>query len=163
MDEYVEHMVKRKDSPLWKAAFVVAIALTLVSLFLALQYAFALLLLLAMCALVYVVWLFSNVEYEYTYFGGGMELDEVLNKSRRRKLVDTNASELILVAPKNSDSAKTEMSGAKIVDYSGMGPEELKYAYIYMRNGQKYCMYIEGSDELIKQIRRNTPQKYKAY
>jgi len=163
MDEYVEHMVKRKDSPLWKAALAGAIVLTLILLFLALQYAFALLLLLAMCAVVYVVWLFSNVEYEYTYFGGSFELDEVLNKSRRRKLVDTNASELILIAPKNSDSAKTEMGNAKILDYSGMGPEDQKYAYIYVRNGQKYCMYIEGNEELIKQVRRNTPQKYKSY
>ncbi len=163
MDEYVEHMVKRKDPYYWKIAFIAAIVLTVISLFLALQYAFALLLLLAMMAVVYVIWLFSNVEYEYTYFSGSFELDEVLNKTRRRKLVDTNSEELVLFAPKNSDVAKTEIGNAKILDYSGMGPEDKKYAYIYVRNGNKVCMYIEGTEELLKQIRRNTPQKYKAY
>ncbi|OON87046.1 hypothetical protein BXO88_05795 [Oribacterium sp. C9] len=163
MDEYVERMVKRNDPVYWKAAFVGALVLTVISLFLALQYAFALLLLLAMIAADYGIWLFSSVEYEYTYFGGSFELDEVLNKSRRRKIVETNAEELVLFAPKNSDAAKTEMGNAKILDYSGNGPEDKKYAYIYVRNGNKVCMYIEGNDELVKQVRRNTPQKYKAY
>ncbi|MBP3240918.1 MAG: hypothetical protein J6M92_10305 [Oribacterium sp.] len=163
MDEYVEHMVKRNDPVYWKAAFVGAAVLTVISLFLALQYAFALLLLLAMIAADYAIWLFSSVEYEYTYFGGSFELDEVLNKSRRRKIVETNGEELVLFAPKNSDSAKTEMGNAKIVDYSGNGPEDKKYAYIYVRNGNKVCMYIEGNDELVKQVRRNTPQKVKMY
>ncbi|MCR4833258.1 MAG: DUF6106 family protein [Butyrivibrio sp.] len=163
MDEYVEHMVKRKDPFYWKIALVASVALTIISLFIALQNAFGLLLLLAMIAVVYVVWLFSKVEYEYTYFSGGFELDEVLNKTRRRKIVDTNAEELVLIAPKNSDSAKTEMSGAKVVDYSGDGPEDMKYVYIYTRNGNKTCMLIEGNDSFIKQVRRNTPQKYKAY
>ena len=55
------------------------------------------------------------------------------------------------------------MGNAKIVDYSGNGPEDKKYAYIYVRNGNKVCMYIEGNDELVKQVRRNTPQKVKMY
>ena len=107
------------------------------------------------------VWLFSKVEYEYTYVGGGFTMDQILNKTRRRQLVDTNASELIVLAPQNSDAVRSELQNAKIIDCAGECPADRKFGYVYNRAGQKTCIYIEVTDALLREARRCTPQKVK--
>ena len=99
MDDYIEHMTKGKQPAYWTVLLVIAGALSVLSLLFAFYNVFGILLFIAVSLGTYVVWLFSKVEYEYTYVGGGFTMDQILNKTRRRQLVDTNASELIVLAP----------------------------------------------------------------
>ena len=161
MDDYIEHMTKGKQPAYWTVLLVIAGALSVLSLLFAFYNVFGVLLFIAVSFGTYVVWLFSKVEYEYTYVGGGFTMDQILNKTRRRQLVDTNASELIVFALQNSDAVRSELKNAKIIDCAGDCPADRKFGYVYNRAGQKTCMYIEVTDALLREARRCTPQKVK--
>lgn len=160
-NEYVEHIVKRRDPAYIKVLLVAAGLLTLVLLLLSLSSPILLLLFFGGAALTYYLWLKSHTEYEYLYIDGTLSVDEIMNKSRRKQLLETRGEELLLAAPKNSDAVKDQLPGAKIQDLSGDGPEDRKYAYIYARNGERYCIYIEATEALLREIRYHAPQKMK--
>ncbi len=162
MDNYVEHLVKRKDPGYFMALKILCIAMDVVFLLIAFLFVPGIIFLILSVVLTYFVFLNASVEYEYLYMSGMFSVDEVLNKSRRRKKLETNGEELVLIAPKNSASAKDELRGpCKIMDISGNGAENLKYAYIYMRNGEKHALIIEMTDALLKEMRFHTPSKVK--
>lgn len=163
MDDYIEHMTKRKNPAYWNLLLVLSIVLAAASLLFAFYNVFGILVFIAVTGLVYVTWLFSKVEYEYIYVGGSFAMDEILHKSRRRKLADTNASELIVLAPMESDAVRAELTGAKLVDCAGECSKDRRYGYVFLRNGQKTCLAIEMTDGLLREARRCTPQKVKQY
>lgn len=162
MDNYVEHMVKRKDPGYFLLLKLACVILDIFALIIALSNAYGLILLILAGILSYIVWLFSSVEYDYLYMSGSFTVEQILNRSRRKKLLDTNASELLLVAPKGSASAKDMLGqGLKTMDLSGTGDESRKYAYIMTRNGEKHCYYIDMPEKLLKEMRYHTPSKVK--
>lgn len=161
-NSYVEHLVKRKDPSYWTLLKILSYVLAAAGLLISMSTAFGFLLLLAAAALVYVIHLFSSVEYEYLYIEGSFSVDEVLNRSRRRKLVDTGKDELILAAPQNSDAVKEEMrNGGKLTDLSGNCDANRKYVYICQQKGQKKYLLIEMTDELLRDMRYYSPSKVK--
>jgi hypothetical protein len=160
---YVEHLVKGKESILWKLLFGLAVILAAGSLWFAMVNVFGILLFIACSVAVYFVWLNSSIEYEYLYIDGEFSVDTVLHKSRRRKLVNVKASDLIICAPVNSEDAKYNANGAKLLDVSGQCPDSRKYVYVYNQGSQKYAMTFEMTDALEKEIRYYTPQKYKQF
>ena len=139
MDDYIEHMTKGKQPAYWTVLLVIAGALSVLSLLFAFYNVFGILLFIAVSFGTYVVWLFSKVEYEYTYVGGGFTMDQILN----------------------SDAVRSEVKNAKIIDCAGDCPVDRKFGYVYNRAGQKTCMYIEVTDALLREARRCTPQKVK--
>lgn len=162
MDNYVEHLVKRKDPAYFALLKILCVLLDILALFLALNTLVGILLLILAAVLTYFVWQYASVEYEYLYMGGNLTVDEVFNKSRRKTLMETNREELVLIAPKSSTSARDELRGdCKIMDISGAGAENLKYAYIFSRNGQKHCFYIEMTEQLLREMRYHSPSKVK--
>ncbi len=163
MDDYIEHMTKRRNPAYWSLLLVLTIVLAAASLLFALYNVFGILVFIAVTGLVYLVWLFSKVEYEYSYVGGSFTMDEILNKSRRRKLADTNASELLVLAPMESDAVRAELPGAKLVDCAGDAPKDRRYGYVFQRDGQKTCLCIEMTDALLREAWRCSPQKVKQY
>ena len=161
MDDYIEHMTKGKQPAYWTVLLVIAGALSVLSLLFAFYNVFGILLFIAVSFGTYVVWLFWKVEYEYSYIGGAFTMEKILNKSHRRPVADTSASELIVLAPQNSDAVRSEVKNAKIIDCAGDCPADRKFGYVYNRAGQKTCLYIEVTDALLREARRCTPQKVK--
>lgn len=162
-NSYVEHLVKGKDSILWKALFVVSVILAAVSLGFAMVNMFGILLFIAFSVVVYFVWLNTSIEYEYLYIDGEFSVDAVLHKSRRKKLVNVKASDLIICAPVNSDEVKYNANGAKLLDVAGECREQDRYVYVYNQGSQKVAMTFEMTEALEKEIRYYTPQKYKKF
>ncbi|NWO21391.1 hypothetical protein HW273_05715 [Oribacterium sp. oral taxon 102] len=162
MDNYVEHLVKRKDPGYFMILKLLCIVLDIFGILAAFRFVPGLLLLLLAGILSYFVWLYASVEYEYLYMAGNFTVDMVLNRSRRRKKLETNAEELILIAPKSSSTARDALrSPCRVMDLSGNGPENLKYAYIFSRGGEKQCCYIEMTDKLLRELRFHSPSKVK--
>lgn len=162
-NEYVEHLVKRKDPVYWRLLLAVAVIATVFSLIFALFNLFGILLFIAMTAVVYFVWLFSNVEYEYLYIDGEFSVDEVQNKTRRRKLVNVRQSDLIICGPENNDDVRYNMNGAAVMDVSGGCDQSRRYVYIFTGRGRKVAMLFEMTEALKREIRYYTPQKFREY
>ncbi len=159
MDNYVEYLVKGENPVLWKALFVILLALDLCCVLLALSSFWGMLILLPLLFLTYQAWLNMSVEYEYLYIGGSFSIEKILNKSSRKSVLDTNNEELLLVGPVSLPEVKAAVSSSVVKDYSGKGGDERKYAYIYQRNGQKYLVYIDMPEKLLREMRQHSPSK----
>ena len=162
-DYYVEVLVKRnvdkekKKRKLIMLAmmtmlFVLGIAIkSLISFFL-----------LAVCALGY-YFLVQNycVEFEYFYMDGELTITKILNKSRRKKVLELNDGVIKLIAPVNSAEVKA-FNNLEKKDCTANEASDIPYAVVYMDNELKR-VDIQMNDELYKEFKRNMPYKIKDY
>lgn len=114
-------MVNRKKSMLMQVCGALLLALTLTSLVLSCLFAPLLVLVAAVFAGgFYFVYLYSNLEYEYSYFDGEVRFAKVMNKSRRKELKGYTMDEVVQIAPAGArEVMKYEMDkNVKKKDYS---------------------------------------------
>lgn len=162
-NSYVEQIVKRKDPPYALLAKAGAVVLCVIGVLAAMSTLFGIVVLAAAAVLTYFVWLNMNVEYEYCYFEGGLTVDKILNRSKRKRILDSEKEELVMIAPKDSTEAKDAMGrNAKVADFTSGAQDARKlYAYVYRKDGALQAAYIEPNEEMLKHMRYCTPSKVK--
>ncbi len=159
-DAYVEHLVKRKTPPYAIAVKVLLGILFAVALFMALTTYIGILVLLAVCALSYFVLLNLNIEFEYLYIDGQLSIDKILNRNKRKKMLECDKDSLLMLAPLDSYVLKDyEGTGVKVIDCSSGRADAKKYAFIYQSGQQRMKVIIEPNDKLLQCIRNTTPRK----
>ena len=98
-DYYTEQLVKkrpgRKDLAI-KTGLIVLTVLTVLIVFI-----FPVGLILPILAIVLDVIMFRrlNVEYEYLYVNGDLDIDKIMNRAKRKRMFSMNVSEMELLAP----------------------------------------------------------------
>ena len=101
-DSYKEILIKRNTPVGNKILKGLLIALAAISIFIGLVFWP---LLIVGAVLVVVCWLFVpklEVEYEYLYVNGELDIDAIYSKQKRKKMGSYDASELEILAPENS-------------------------------------------------------------
>ncbi len=158
-DVYVECLVKQKTSLKARILQIFLIVLAVIFFFATpfVYAAFFLMLLAAGGA--YLVYLFTNLEYEYLYLDRELTVDKVMARSRRKRIGTYGLDRIEIMAPVNShrlDSYKNRP--VKVKDYS-VGEElqpDLRYA-MYFEGGEK--IILSPSPELIKAMKNAAPRK----
>lgn len=159
---YIEHIVARKDPAYAPIAKVGLLVLVMLSLLLAITSLYGILVLIVVGLGAYWAMLNLRVEYEYLYMEGSFSADKILNRSRRKKLVDTDKAELLMIAPWDSTEARDAMGGqCKQLDLSSRRAGQPLYAYVFQKGGERKALKIEPTEEMLKQMRYFTPSKVK--
>lgn len=158
-DVYVECLVKQKTSLKARILQIFLIVLAVI-FFLAMPFVYAAFFLMLLAAGgAYLVYLFTNLEYEYLYLDRELTVDKVMAKSRRKRIGTYGLDRIEIIAPVNShrlDSYKNR--SVKVKDYS-VGEElqpDLRYA-MYFEGGEK--IILSPSPELIKAMKNAAPRK----
>ena len=101
-DFYTEQLVKRKASMGTMVAKAALIALTVVSLLS--FFLFPLGILFFGIMIVADIFLFRqlDLEFEYLYVNGDLDIDKIMAKQKRKRVFQTNVSELEVIAPTGS-------------------------------------------------------------
>lgn len=161
-NSYVEEIIKRKDPAYAIPAKIGTAVLCMLGIILAMTTLAGIVVLAAAAVLAYFVWLNLKVEFEYLYIDGAFSADKILNKSRRKKMLDSGKEDLVMIAPKDSTEAKDAMGrNAKVMDLSSGKPDAKVYAYVYRSNGELRAAYIEPNEDMLKHMRYFTPSKVK--
>ena len=96
---------------------------------------------------------FLNVEYEYIYTNGELDIDIIYNRSRRKRLFSVMVKEFEIMAHVE-DKAQTGAFGSAqetINCHSGeAGPNT--YAFLATINGKKAKVVFEPNDKMLKAI-----------
>ncbi|MCC8136744.1 MAG: DUF6106 family protein [Clostridiales bacterium] len=106
-----------------------------------------------------------EVEYEYLYVNGELDIDAIYSKQKRKRICSYDMEHLEVLAPAKSHALDSYLNrqGAKYDDYSsGKAPEK---SYILVFNevkGQK-MIEVELDDAIIADIRRIAPRKVNLY
>jgi len=93
----------------------------------------------------------QNIEYEYSFTNGDLDIDIIYNKSRRKRLFSSSVKDFEIMAPVQDTAHTHELSGAQETkDYSSgiAGPNT--YAFITAYKGKRLKIIIEPNDMMLK-------------
>ena len=99
----------------------------------------------------------TDLEFEYLFVNGELDIDKIMAKSKRKRVKNLNISECDLMAPLNSHRMDYYNSNQKlkIQDFSSGNPEHKRFAII-ARDGADTCKVIIEPDETLAKTMRNT-------
>ena len=167
-DTYCEMIIKRKmTSGGLLARFFAIVATTLVILLG--------LLVLGVYGLIagfFLVWLdmviFRNtdVEYEYQYISGDLDIDVIYGRTKRKRARKFDMRKIEVLAPINSDKIKSIQGNrhVKVCDYSSGYTDRKKYAFITtMEEGEIIKVVFEPTEAMVNAIKFVAPSKVHMY
>ena len=159
-DNYVEWLVKRKDPAYALPAKIGLVVVCVLALFLALQTMWGIIVLFAAVAAAYFSFLGLSVEYEYLFAEGGLSVDRIMGKSRRKKAFDCEKEEVQILAPADSYVLKDyEKQGAKVMDFTSGRKEAKVYAMICQKGPESLKVLIEPNARMLNAMKRSLTRK----
>ena len=162
-DNYVEWLVKRKDPVYALPVKILMAVLCAVCAFFAIQTVFGVLFLIAAGVGSYFVFLNLSVEYEYLFAEGGLSVDRIMGKARRKRVFDCEKEDVQAVAPADSFVLKEyERQEMKVKDYSSGVAGAKVYALIYQKGGENCKVLFEPNERMTAAMRRAYPRKFTA-
>ena len=102
-----------------------------------------------------------NLEYEYLYVNGELDIDKIMAKSRRKKVCSLDMKNLECMAPLQShtlDSYKNNKN-IKIADYSSGVKNERQYGMVMKDDHGLSMVIIEPDSVILNDIKRIAPRK----
>lgn len=168
MDFFTEYIIKQKKSPmLWLAVPGMVIAILAVWLltlpFLASPVLSGIVSLLD-AGIVYVAYIVItnfNVEYEYIVTNTELDVDKIINRSKRKRVCTLRLSEIELMAPVGSAEFKSDensmFKNVYMAAISANHPDA--YFVIYEKNGEKNKLIFNPTDKILEYAKKISPRK----
>lgn len=103
----------------------------------------------------------TDLEYEYLFVNGEFDIDMVMSKSKRKKVMSMNLREADLVAPLDSHRMDyyNGNSRLKTLDYSSGNQQHRRFAVIIKRGGENCKIIIEPDEQMAQAIKNSAPSK----
>ena len=99
-----------------------------------------------------------NVEYEYVYYEGDLDIDRITNKSSRKKMFTASVKDMDVIAPTNSQ----ELLGyqhLKVIDYSTGEAGNKTYELVTKKGSEKVRVRFEPKEEMLEAMKSIAPRK----
>ncbi len=102
-----------------------------------------------------------NIEYEYIFTNGELDIDRIIAKRSRRRIITVNAREFDFFEPISSDKVKNipSMGIQRTIHAEGDRKSEQVYVIVLNHKGIKTCLYIQPSKKILDGIRRYLPRR----
>ncbi|WP_058486093.1 DUF6106 family protein [Defluviitalea phaphyphila] len=102
----------------------------------------------------------QNIEYEYVFTNGDLDIDKIINKSSRKRVLSTSVKNFEIMAHVEDKNYEHELSNfEKILDFSSGEVKSNTYAALFMYENQKVKMIFEPNEEILKGILNYIPRK----
>ena len=111
-----------------------------------------------LCVFDYFMFRRMNIEYEYSYFNGDLDIDKIMNKESRKKLFFVNVKEMEVIAPTGSDALRP-FTQLKKLDFSSAMPGAKTYEMVTEFKGNKVRVVFEPNEEMLHAMRDLAPRK----
>ena len=99
----------------------------------------------------------KNIEYEYDYTNGSLEIAKIIDNSKRKAVVSIESSEIKLVAAEGTnESLKYDHVQLKTYDCSSVDPNARNYILVAHSEakGNDFKVIFSPSDKLISAMER---------
>ncbi len=168
MDVFVEQLVRKKRTPLdFVNVFLCLIAATVIITFMFFIAVGATLLntivFFAAAGLVYIIFRVGtsiNVEYEYVFTNGVLDIDKIIDRRNRKSLVSFNTREIEIMATVKSTAFKTyKDSNIKKIYACSSVSDEGTYFVVYKNGEDLQMLFFNPNDTVKGWISRLNPQK----
>lgn len=157
-DFYTEQLIKKQTSSKDTLKKVGLIAVTVLSVLLAFVMPIGIILPIIMIVIDVLVFQSLNVEYEYAFVNGDLDIDKIMNKSRRKRLISVDAEQMILLAPVGSVELM-QYKKAKTCDYTSGNNNANVYALIATDKGETRQILFEPNETIVEGFFIKAPRK----
>lgn len=157
-DFYTEHLVKRKTPARDIALKGILILVTVIAFMLVFFIPIAIIAPVIMICLD--VFLFRNMdlEYEYLFVNGNLDIDKIMAKSKRKRIFEMTVNELEVLAPSGAPELRQYQS-LKAQNYSSCTAGAETYEMIVTQNGSKKRIIFEPNSVIVDGFRMLAPRK----
>lgn len=106
-----------------------------------------------------------DVEYEYLYVNGELDIDAIYSKQKRKRICSYDMEHLEVLAPMNSHALDSYLSrpGAKYDDYTSKKEPQKSYILVFNEEKGQKIIAVELDGEILNDIRRIAPRKVNLY
>lgn len=106
-----------------------------------------------------------DVEYEYLYVNGELDIDAIYSKQKRKKIGSYDMVNLEVLAPEKShelDSFRNK-PGMKMKDFTSGDPQVKSYILVMNQEKGQEMIKVELDESILTDIRRIAPRKVYMY
>ncbi|MEG0579832.1 MAG: DUF6106 family protein, partial [Niameybacter sp.] len=161
-DLYSELLVKKQTTGKDTAIKIGLIALTVVTVLAGLfVHPLAFIAAVGMGVVDYLMLPNLDLEYEYLYVNGELDIDRIAAKTKRKKMKNLDISQMEILAPVKSHQMDYYNGNQrlKVYDFSSQDPSHKVYAMI-IPDGQELCkILLEFNERMIQDIKKTAPRK----
>ena len=166
MVTYHEYIVKKKKKPLDVALCIISpiAALAAAYVLTGILFAIPMLTFLVPAAWAGLVWLVvrfigsRNVEFEYLLTDCDLDVDKIINKNRRKRIISTYRKEIIAMAPVGSPNLPHDINEMEKVEVCSSMEDEGVYALVVMQDKKK-VVYFQPTETMIETMVMRNPRK----
>ena len=103
----------------------------------------------------------TDLEYEYLFVNGELDIDMIMSKSKRKRVKSLQLAEADLVAPLKSHRMDYYNGNQKMktIDFSSGIEDHKRYAMIVRDSGETCKVILELDDELANIMKNSAPSK----
>lgn len=163
-DLYTEHLVQKKHTAGDSMMKGLIIGLIVLAAFITIFVTpLGILILGGLILLQYAKQFGSPVEYEYLYVNGQLDIDIIMNRTRRKKKASYEMSDLEIIAPVKSHELDSYRNNKDIkrFDYSSGEENANIYAMVLCKNNIREFVIFEPNEVILNDIKRIAPRKVK--
>ncbi|MEG0109202.1 MAG: DUF6106 family protein, partial [Lachnospiraceae bacterium] len=157
-DYYTEQLVKRKTPALANMGKIGLICLTAFSCYLVFMVPVAVILPVIMVVVDVFFFKRMDVEYEYLFVNGDLDIDKIMSKAKRKRVFAFNVNEMEILAPSGSAEMRLYQN-IKPSDYSSQVPGHATYEMVVLKNGSKFRIIFEPNQVILDGMRMMAPRK----
>lgn len=155
MDRYDEYCVKAKLQPVGMLGIIGGVLLILIGAFIFFTLSTGGILIVA---LGFVLCTFSkdsmNVEYEYIFTNGDIDVAKVIAKKRRKNILSVGVDSIAKMARGDSDKVKNDMSLGKMKIKKYLGKDEPNPIAFYVGEGDdQYMLLLDLNDACLEHMK----------
>lgn len=109
--------------------------------------------------LAYFAFIYQNVEYEYILTDSFIDIDTILGRRKRKRLLTVDCKDFEVLAPANSGGYIKEYHYSRVLDYSSYRENPRNYFAIFEQEGETVCLIFEPNETMLKNIKKFIPSK----
>lgn len=162
-DLYQEILVSRKTPAVNKLLKVLAIGVTVIFLLGGFMLLNFLLLIPGVACAVACFFLLPKleVEYEYLYVNGELDIDAIYSKQKRKRVASYDMAELEILAPDRSHALDSYLNqnNTKVKDFSSGDPQAKCYVLVFSKESKREIIKVELDSVILNDVRRIAPRK----
>jgi len=102
-----------------------------------------------------------NVEFEYLLTDCDLDVDKIINKSRRKRIISTYRKEIIVMAPKGSTNLPSDWESLTKIDVTSSPDEDDVYVLIVQQDTRKAVIFQPTQKMIDTMIMRNPRKVFK--
>ncbi len=163
-DAYTELLVKCKTSPAMKALKGFLAAVTAIAVVLAVLTFNWVVFIVAIVLGVGCYFVSQNVdlEYEYLHLNDELDIDKIMNKSKRKRVATIDLGSVEVVAPLGSHALDRHQQ-LKVLDFSAKDPNQKPFVMVCKVGDNMTKVVLQMNQKMIKDLKYRMPRKVVEY